>query len=129
MRWRGWSAQPGCVSPCVAELFLQVGRLLHLASRGRLELVSLALGCRHAVLDRLAHRVVRVRHCVTGALRRGPRTLHRLAAAELDCFAAQAIDLLATRSRRDVRADGRTDEPTEQEPTKSAAAVSLVSHG
>src|SRR6266571_365107 len=111
------------------RLFLQVGRsLLHPAGRGRLELLSLALCRRDAVLDRLADGVIRVGDHGPRPLRRVPRPLHGLAAAELDGLAAQAVDLLLAGARRDVGANRDAHEAAEDEPTETAAAVSLVSH-
>src|SRR5438874_8876092 len=127
--WRGFSARRGCVSP----LLFQVGRLLHLAGSRRLQLFPLALRRRDAVLDRLAHRVVRVADRLTRTLRRSAGTLDGLTAAQLDRLAAEAVDLVATRPRRDVRPDRRSDETAEDEPAKTAAAtaaatVVLASH-
>src|SRR5205809_1241950 len=111
-------------------LLLQVrARALHPAGCGRLELFALALGGRHAVLDRFADRVLRVRHDRPRALRRVAGTLYRLASAQLDRFRAQALDLLPTGSGRDVGADREPDEPAKDEPAETtAAAVSVVSH-
>src|SRR5579864_6001113 len=77
----------------VLELILVFGRLLHLAHRARFQLFSLALGGRDPVLDRLADRVVRVGDHLPRPLRRVLRPLHRLASAQLDGLAAQAVDL------------------------------------
>src|SRR5438552_3311521 len=111
------------------RLFLEVGRrLLHPAGRGRLELLSLSLCRRDAVLDRLADGVIRVRDDGPRPLRRVAGPLDGLAAAELDRLAAQAVDLLFAGARGDVGADRRTDQAADDEPTKAAAAVSLVSH-
>src|SRR5437588_4685504 len=126
--WRGSSARQGSASP----LLFQVGRLLHLAGSRRLQLFPLALRRRDAVLDRLAHRVVGVADRLTRALRRGAGTLDGLTAAQLDRLAAEAVDLVATRPRRDVRPDRRSDETAEDEPAKTTAAtaatVALASH-
>src|SRR5947209_14277360 len=110
------------------RLFLQVGRPLHLARGGRLELFTLALGRGDAVLDRLADRVIGVRDHGPRPLRRLARPLHGLAAAQLDRLAAQAFDLLPAGAGRDVRADCRTDESAEDEPAETTAAVPFVSH-
>src|SRR5438270_10280555 len=127
--WRESSARRGCVSP----LLFQVGRLLHLASSRRLQLFPLALRRGDAVLDRLAHRVVGVADRLTRALRRGPSTLHGLTAAQLARLAAEAVDLVATRPRRHVRPDRRSDETAQDEPAKTTATaatttVVLASH-
>src|SRR5207249_73967 len=123
------SARPGCASPCVARLLLQVGaRALHPARGRRLQLFPLALGGRDAVLDRLADRVLGVRHRRPRACRRLTGTLHRLAAAELDGLRAQALDLFSARPRRDVRADRQPDETAEDEPAETAAAAPNAIH-
>src|SRR5712692_84435 len=110
------------------RLFLQVGRRpLDPAGRCRLELPALALGCRDSVLDRLADRVLRIGDHGPRPLRRVARPLHGLATAELDGLAAQAVDLLPARTRRDVGADRQAYEAADDEPAETAA-VSLVSH-
>src|SRR5690348_1873630 len=110
------------------RLLLQARRRRWHAARGRsLELFALSLCRRDSILDRLANRVVGVGRYVTRALRRLARPLHGLAAAQLDRLAAQAVDLLAAGSRRDVGADRQADETAEDEPAKTAAAV-FVSH-
>src|SRR5260370_3641404 len=108
-------------------LFRQVGRPLHLPRRSRVQLFALALGRRHAVLDGLADRVIRVGDHLPRPLRGVASALDRLAAAQLDGLATQAVDLLLDRTRRDVRADGKTDETAEDEPAETAAAI-VISH-
>src|SRR5438128_509754 len=79
------------------RLLLQVrARPLHPARRGRLELLALALGRGHPVLNRFSDRVLRVGHDRSRALGGVAGSLHGLAATELDRLAAQALDLLAT---------------------------------
>src|SRR5947209_5962126 len=109
-------------------LLLQVGRPLHLPRRSRLELFTLPLRRRNAVLDRLADRVVGVGDHLPRPLGRVARALDGLTAAQLDGLAAQAVDLLLARARRDVRADGKADETAEYEPAETAASVAVVSH-
>src|SRR5260370_24297736 len=84
-------------------LFLQVGRPLHLPRRSRLQLFALALGRRHAVLDGLADRVIRVGDHLPRPLRGVASALDRLAAAQLHGLAAQAVYLLLSRTPTAVR--------------------------
>ena len=72
--------------------------MLNLSHGRRLELLTPPLGRRHAVLDRLADRVVRIRDDVARALRRLFRTLNRLARAQFDRLAPQVVDLSAART-------------------------------
>src|ERR1700737_4595776 len=100
--------------------------LLHLPRRGRLELLALSLRRRHAVLDRLAYRVIRVGDRLPGSLRGILGPLDRIAASELDRLGPQAVDLRATRPRRDIGANRHADQAAEDEPAKSTAATTVL---
>src|SRR2546423_1594778 len=80
----------------LGRLLLEVraGALRALRGSG-LELFALALGRRDPVLDRFAHRVLRVGDDRPRPLRGVARALHRLAPAQLDRLGAQALDLFA----------------------------------
>src|SRR5258708_15366224 len=99
--------------------------LLHLPRRGRLELLSLSLGRSHAILDRLAHRVLRVGDRLPRPLRGILGPLDSFAAAQLDGLAPQAVDLRAAWPGRDVRADCHADETAADEPAQAAATTAI----
>src|SRR3981189_3511089 len=94
---------------CASSLFLAVRRLLHLARGGRFQLLTLSLRGRDPVLDRFAHRVLRVADHLPRTLGGILRALHRLASAELDGLAAKAVDLCPAWARRDVSACREAD--------------------
>src|SRR5579859_8124373 len=103
--------------------------LLDLRARRGLELLAPPLRRRHAVLDRLADRVVGVGHDRPRLLRGFLRLLHGLARGQLDRLAAQVVDLAATRTRRDVCAGDQTEHSAEEKPTEpTAAAISVFCH-
>src|SRR3989442_10610872 len=118
----GSSAQPGCAWPCGVCLFLQVGRgPLDPARSRRLELFPLAAGRGHAVLDRLADRVLGIGDHGPRFLRGLPCALDPLAAPQLDGLAAQAFYLLTTGTGRDVGADRDAHDPPQDEPNETPA--------
>src|SRR6266705_3536482 len=102
--------------------------LLDLRAGRGLELLASPLRRRHAVLDRLADRVVGVGHDRPRPLRGFFCLLHGLARRELDGLAAQVVDLAATRTRRDVCACDQPEHSAEQKPTKPAAAAIVFCH-
>src|SRR5207237_4331199 len=75
-------------------LLLQVGRPLHLPRRSRLELFTLPLRRRNAVLDRLADRVVGVGDHLPRPLRRVACALDGVTAAAFGWFATLVVELL-----------------------------------
>src|SRR5947209_18809873 len=88
------------------RLLLQVrARPMHPARRGRLELLALALGRGHPVLNRFSDRVLRVGHDRSRALGGVSVSLHGLAATELARLAAQPLHLLSTGPPSGIRAD------------------------
>src|SRR5437899_6865035 len=124
---RGWDLQLGEVTlgHFLSFGFLTVD-LLHLASRSRLELLALSLRRRDSVLDRLAHRVVRVGDHLARLLGRILRPLDRLAARPPDRLASNAVDLATSRAGGYLRAGYPSEGSAKDEPTETAAAAVIA---